>query len=44
VLLASLAEAQLKLGERAAALATIAKGLEKDPENAALLVLNHRVH
>jgi tetratricopeptide (TPR) repeat protein len=44
VLLASLAEAQLKLGERAAALATIAKGLEKDPDNAALLVLNHRVH
>src|SRR5262249_18860580 len=43
-LLASLAEAQLRLGERAAALATIAKGLEKDPENAALLALDRRVH
>jgi tetratricopeptide (TPR) repeat protein len=41
-LLASLAEAQLRAGDRAAAQRTIASGLEKDPDNAALLALSHR--
>jgi tetratricopeptide (TPR) repeat protein len=41
-LLASLADAQLQAGDRAAAQRTIASGLEKDPTNAALLALSHR--
>jgi tetratricopeptide (TPR) repeat protein len=41
-LLAQLADAQLLAGDRAAAQATIARGLEKDPSNAALLTLSRR--
>jgi len=41
-LLASLAEAQLRAGDRTAAQRTIAGGLEKDPKNAALLTLSQR--
>jgi tetratricopeptide (TPR) repeat protein len=41
-LLASLAEAQLRAGDRAAAQRTIASGLEKDPKNAALVTLSQR--
>jgi tetratricopeptide (TPR) repeat protein len=41
-LLASLAEAQLRAGDRAAAQRTIATGLEKDPKNAALVTLSQR--
>jgi hypothetical protein len=40
-LLASLAEAQLRAGDRAAAQRTIASGLEKDPKSAALIALSH---
>jgi Flp pilus assembly protein TadD len=42
-LVAALAEAQLLNGDSAAAAATIAAGLEKDPANTALLALAHRV-
>ena len=41
-LLESLAAAQLRAGDQPAAAATIARGLEKDPENAALLELARR--
>jgi tetratricopeptide (TPR) repeat protein len=41
-LLASFAEAQLRAGDRTAAQRTIASGLDKDPENAALVALSHR--
>ena len=41
-LLASLAEAQLRAGDRAAAQRTIASGLEKDPKNAALVTLSQQ--
>ena len=41
--LASLADAQLRAGDRAGATATIARGLEKDPENAALQALSRRM-
>jgi predicted Zn-dependent protease len=41
-LVASLADAQLRAGDRAAAQRTIVSGLEKDPKNAALLALSHR--
>jgi tetratricopeptide (TPR) repeat protein len=40
--LASLADAQLRAGDRAAASATIDRGLEKDPKNAALQALANR--
>jgi tetratricopeptide (TPR) repeat protein len=40
--LASLAEAQLSAGDRAAAQRTIASGLEKDPKNAALITLSQQ--
>jgi tetratricopeptide (TPR) repeat protein len=40
-LLASLADAQLRTGDRAAAQRTIASALEKDPKNAALIALSH---
>jgi len=40
--LASLAEAQLRAGDRAAAQRTIASGLEKDPKNAALITLSQQ--
>jgi tetratricopeptide (TPR) repeat protein len=42
-LLAPLAEAQIKAGDRDAAQQTIARGLEKDPKNAPLLALSRRV-
>lgn len=42
-LLASLADAQLRSGDPTAAQATIAQGLEKDPQNAALAALDRRV-
>ena len=42
-LLASLAEAQVRYGDYAAAKATVAKGLEKDPKNTALLTLGRRL-
>lgn len=41
-LMASLADAQLRSGDRVAARATIAPGLEKDPSNALLLALARR--
>jgi tetratricopeptide (TPR) repeat protein len=41
-LVASLADAQLKTGDRAAAQATIARGLEKEPHYAALVALARR--
>lgn len=41
-LMASLADAQLRSGDRVAARATIARGLEKDPSNALLLALARR--
>ena len=41
--LAALADAQVKAGDRDAAKATIARGLESDPANAALLALARRV-
>jgi tetratricopeptide (TPR) repeat protein len=41
-LVASLADAQLRRGDRAAAQATIARGLEKEPHYAPLLALAHR--
>jgi tetratricopeptide (TPR) repeat protein len=41
-LFAPLAEAQLKAGDQQAARATIARGLEKDPDNAPLLALTRR--
>jgi tetratricopeptide (TPR) repeat protein len=41
-LLASLADAQLRAGDRTAAHRTIASGLEKDPTNAALVALSQR--
>ena len=41
-LLAALADAQIRGGDRTAAQATIARGLEKDPKNAALLALARR--
>lgn len=42
-LLASLADAQLRAGNRAAAESTIARGLEKDAGNAALLAVQRRL-
>jgi Flp pilus assembly protein TadD len=42
--LASLADAQLRAGDRDAASATIGLGLEKDPGNAALQALARRLH
>jgi tetratricopeptide (TPR) repeat protein len=41
-LLAGLADAQLRSGDRPAAQATLARGLEKDPKNAQLLALARR--
>lgn len=41
-LLASLADAQLRAGDREGALATVTEGLDKDPTNAALLALSRR--
>jgi tetratricopeptide (TPR) repeat protein len=41
-LVASLADAQLRAGDRAAAATTIGRGLEKDPANAPLLALARR--
>ena len=41
-LLAALADAQFRSGDRDAAQATVARGLEKDPRNAALLSLARR--
>ncbi|MBZ5559668.1 MAG: tetratricopeptide repeat protein [Acidobacteriia bacterium] len=41
-ILGALAEAQIRAGDRAAARATIARGLERDPKNAALLALARR--
>jgi len=41
-IVASLADAQLRAGDRSAAAATIARGLGKDPQNAALLQLARR--
>jgi tetratricopeptide (TPR) repeat protein len=41
-ILAELADAQLRAGDREAARATIARGLEKDPANTALLALAQR--
>lgn len=41
-LIASLADAQLRSGDRVAAQATIARGLEKDPRNALLATLARR--
>jgi tetratricopeptide (TPR) repeat protein len=40
--MAQLAASQLRAGDRAAAQATIARGLEKDPSNSALLTLSRR--
>lgn len=42
-LLTSLADAQMRSGDRPAAQATVARGLEKDPTNAALLALTRRL-
>ena len=42
-LLASLADAQARRGDAAAAQATIARGLEKEPGNAQLLALGRRL-
>jgi tetratricopeptide (TPR) repeat protein len=42
-LLAELADAQLRYGDYAAAKVTVAKGLDKDPKNAALLTLARRL-
>jgi hypothetical protein len=42
-LLELLADAQVKAGDRSAAAATIAQGLEKEPKNAALLGLARRL-
>jgi tetratricopeptide (TPR) repeat protein len=42
-LLASLADAQIRAGDRDAAKATIARGLESDPTNTALVALARRV-
>ena len=42
-LLASLADAQIRYGDYAAAKVTVAKGLEKDPNNPALLALSRRL-
>ena len=42
-LLALLADAQIKAGDRDGAKATIARGLETDPANTALLALGRRV-
>jgi tetratricopeptide (TPR) repeat protein len=42
-LLASLADAQVRYGDYAAAKATVAKGLDKDPKNAALVALTRRL-
>ena len=42
-LLASLADAQMRYGDYAAAKTTVAKGLDKDPKNAALLALARRL-
>src|SRR5207249_69085 len=39
----SLAEAQLKTGDRSAAEGTLARGLEKNPDNAALLALGRKL-
>lgn len=41
-MLAALAEAQIRAGDRAAARATIARGLEREPQNAALRALARR--
>ena len=41
---AALAEAQLRAGDKAAADATVARGLVKDPQNPALLALSRRLH
>jgi Flp pilus assembly protein TadD len=41
-LIAALAEAQIRGGDRTAAQATIARGLDKDPNNAQLLNLKLR--
>jgi tetratricopeptide (TPR) repeat protein len=43
-LVAALADAQFRIGDQSAAETTIARGLEKDPRNAALLVLARRVN
>jgi tetratricopeptide (TPR) repeat protein len=43
-LLALLADAQIRAGDSSAAGATIARGLEKDPANRALLALGRRAH
>ncbi len=42
-ILASLAEAEVRYGDYPAAKTTIAKGLEKDPKNTALLALSRRL-
>jgi tetratricopeptide (TPR) repeat protein len=42
-LIAALADAQIRAGNRDAAHATLARGLEKDPTNAQLLTLSRRV-
>ena len=42
-LIAALADAQIRAGDRAAAHATLARGLEKDPKNAQLIALGRRV-
>ena len=42
-ILGALADAEIRYGDYAAAKATIAKGLEKDPQNASLLSLARRV-
>jgi Flp pilus assembly protein TadD len=41
-LLTALAEAQIRAGDREAARATIARGLEREPKDAALLALARR--
>jgi uncharacterized protein HemY len=43
-LMVTLADAQIRAGARDAAQATIARGLEKDPKNSALLLLSRRTH
>jgi len=42
-LLVTLADVQIRTGDRNAAQATIARGLEKDPKNRALLALASRI-
>jgi predicted Zn-dependent protease len=42
-LMAALADAQLRAGDRTEAAATIGRGLERDPENAVLLALSRRL-